>query len=356
MTDSGGEPGRRALGLALLAALLFGVTTPAAKALLSLTDPWLLAGLLYIGSGIGLGGARLMMGALGRVPREAPLRRHDLPWLAGAIIVGGGIAPVLLMFGLAGGSASQTALLLNLEGVLTALLAWLVFREHFDARIAVGMGVITVGAFVLAWQPHQGLALDRNAVLVAAACLAWAVDNNLTRAISGGDAALIAALKGGVAGAVNLAIAAAAGAQWPMLEVAITAGVVGLFGYGISLMLFVRALRDLGAARTGAYFSTAPFLGAVLAIVALGEPLTGRLVVGGLLMSVGVWLHLSERHAHDHVHEPVAHEHLHHHDLHHEHAHEAGVPTGEPHSHWHVHAPELHGHRHYPDLHHRHRH
>jgi drug/metabolite transporter (DMT)-like permease len=340
----------------LLAALLFGVTTPAAKALLSLTDPWLLAGLLYIGSGIGLGGARLMMAALGRVPREAPLRRHDLPWLAGAIIVGGGIAPVLLMFGLAGGSASQTALLLNLEGVLTALLAWLAFREHFDVRIAAGMGFITVGAFVLAWQPHQGLALDHNAVLVAAACLAWAVDNNLTRKISGGDAAFIAALKGGVAGAVNLVIAAAAGAQWPMPKVAITAGVVGLFGYGISLMLFVRALRDLGAARTGAYFSTAPFLGGVLAIVALGEPLTGGLVVGGLLMSVGVWLHLSERHAHEHVHEAMAHEHLHRHDVHHDHAHEPGVPTGEPHSHWHVHAPECHSHRHYPDLHHRHRH
>lgn len=356
MTNQDEGPGRRPIGLALLAALLFGVTTPAAKTLLSVTDPWLLAGLLYAGSGIGLGGARLVMAGLGRVPREAPLRRADLPWLAGAIIAGGGIAPVLLMFGLVSGSASQTALLLNLEGVLTALLAWLVFREHFDARIAVGMGFITAGAFVLAWQPHQGLALDRSAALVAAACLAWAVDNNLTRRISGGDAILIAALKGAVAGVVNLVIAAAAGARWPIPSVALTAGVVGLVGYGISLMLFVRALRELGAARTGAYFSTAPFLGAVLAFVALGEPLTGRLAVGGLLMFVGVWLHFSERHAHEHVHEPLAHEHLHRHDIHHDHAHEPGVPTGEPHSHWHVHSPERHGHHHYPDLHHRHRH
>jgi drug/metabolite transporter (DMT)-like permease len=356
MTNRREEAGSRAIGLALLAALLFGVTTPAAKALLSVTDPWLLAGLLYIGSGIGLGAARLTMAAFGRIPREAPLRRPGFPWLAGAIVIGGGVAPVLLMSGLAGGSASQTALLLNLEGVLTESLAWLVFREHFDARIAMGMGFITVGALVLAWQPHQGLTLDRSAVLVAAACLAWAVDNNLTRKISGGDAALIAALKGGVAGAVNLGIAAAAGVRWPMPKVAIAAGVVGLLGYGISLMLFVRALRDLGTARTGAYFSTAPFLGAVLAIVAIGEPLTGRLVVGGLLMSVGVWLHLSERHAHEHVHEPLAHEHLHRHDDHHDHVHDPGVPTGEPHSHWHVHAPERHSHRHYPDLHHRHRH
>jgi drug/metabolite transporter (DMT)-like permease len=356
MTDPGTDPGRRAIGLALLAALLFGVTTPAAKALLSLTDPWLLAGLLYLGSGIGLGTLRLMMMAVGRGTREAPLRRSDLPWLAGAIVCGGGIGPVLLMFGLADGSASGGSLLLNLEGVLTALLAWLVFREHLDKRIVAGMGFITVGAFALAWKPQQGVGLDRGAVLVAMACLAWAVDNNLTRRVSGGDAAAIAALKGGVAGAVNLLIAAAAGAQWPGPKVVITAGVVGLFGYGVSVMLFVLALRELGAARTGAYFSTAPFLGAVLAIVILGEPLTGHLLVGGLLMCAGVWLHLSERHAHEHDHEPLAHDHLHRHDVHHDHTHEPDAPTVEPHSHWHVHASAPHSHRHFPDLHHRHPH
>jgi drug/metabolite transporter (DMT)-like permease len=213
-----------------------------------------------------------------------------------------------------------------------------------------------VGAFALAWKPQQGVGLDRGAVLVAMACLAWAVDNNLTRKVSGGDAAAIAALKGGVAGAVNLLIAAVAGAQWPGTKVAITAGVVGLFGYGVSVMLFVLALRELGAARTGAYFSTAPFLGAVLAIVVLGEPLTGHLLVGGLLMCAGVWLHLSERHEHEHDHEPLAHDHLHRHDVHHDHTHEPDAPTGEPHSHWHVHAATPHSHRHFPDLHHRHPH
>jgi drug/metabolite transporter (DMT)-like permease len=350
------EPDRGAIGLALLAALLFGVTTPAAKTLLSVTDPWLLAGLLYLGSGIGLGGARLILGALGRPPREAPLRRSDLPWLAGAIVSGGGVGPVLLMFALADGSASQASLLLNLEGVLTALLAWLLFREHLDARVAAGMAFITVAAFVLAREPGQGLTVDRNAVFVAAACLAWAVDNNLTRKVSGGDAGLIAALKGAVAGTVNLAVAWSFGAPWPRPGIALAAGVVGLVGYGVSVMLFVRALRELGAARTGAYFSTAPFLGTVLAIVALGEPASGRLVVGGLLMCVGVWLHLSERHAHEHTHESLAHEHLHRHDIHHDHAHAPGAPTGEPHSHWHVHRPGQHTHPHYPDLHHRHPH
>jgi drug/metabolite transporter (DMT)-like permease len=351
------DAGRRPIGIALLAALLFGLTTPVAKVLITQTDPWLLAGLLYTGSGIGLGSIRLLMIVLGRTPREAPVRRSDVPWLAGAIVCGGGIGPVLLMLGLAGESASQASLLLNLEGVLTALLAWFVFREHFDGRIALGMAFITAGAFVLAWQPGRGFALDRSALFVAAACLAWAVDNNLTRKVSGVDATLIAILKGVVAGTVNLVIASAAGgAKWPRPGVALTAAVVGLIGYGFSLMLFVRALRDLGTARTGAYFSTAPFLGAVLAIIALGEPITARLAVVGVLMAAGVWLHLSERHGHDHDHDALSHEHLHRHDAHHDHAHEPGLPVREPHSHWHIHASTRHSHRHYPDLHHGHPH
>jgi drug/metabolite transporter (DMT)-like permease len=356
MTYGAVEQGRRAILLALIAALLFGLSTPAAKALLTATDPWLLAGLLYLGSGIGLGFVRLILAIVGRGSREAPLRRTDVPWLLGAIVCGGGIGPVLLMFGLAGGSASHTALLLNLEGILTAVLAWLVFREHLDGRIAIGMAFITAGAFVLAWQPGQGFPVDRNALFIVGACLAWAIDNNLTRKVSGGDAALIAALKGGAAGAVNLAIAAASGARLPGLGTLVGAGLVGLLGYGVSLMLFVRALRDLGAARTGAYFSTAPFIGAVVAVVAFGEPLTGRLAAGGVLMAIGVWLHVSERHGHEHVHESLEHDHPHRHDEHHAHEHEQGMPIREPHTHWHVHAPLRHGHPHYPDLHHRHRH
>ena len=202
------------------------------------------------------------------------------------------------MFGLAGGSATQVSLLLNLEGVLTALLAWCVFQEHVDARIAVGMGLITAGAFVLAWEPGHGFRGERSALLIVVACLAWAVDNNLTRRISGGDPTLIAALKGGAAGAANLTIAMAVGAGFPGRPSIAAAAAVGFLGYGVSLVLFVRALRDLGAARTGAYFSTAPFLGAVASIAVLGEPFTVRLAIGGALMVVGVWLHLSERHDH----------------------------------------------------------
>ena len=345
----------RAIGLGLAAGLLFGLSTPAAKALLTVANPWTLAGLLYLGSGIGLGCFRLVLVLIGRVSREAPLRRSDWPWLAGAIVAGGLVGPVLLMFGLAAGLASQAALLLNLESVLTAVLAWFVFREHFDARIAAGMALITAGALLLAW-PGAGLGFDLGALLVAGACLAWAVDNNLTRKVSGGDPVLIAALKGAVAGAVNLAIASVTGAELPPVTVAMGALLVGLVGYGLSLVLFVRALRDLGAARTGAYFAIAPFAGAVAAMIALGEPLTVQLAAGGVLMLAGVWLHVTERHEHEHVHESLEHDHLHRHDEHHQHAHAPGVSLAEPHSHPHVHGPLRHGHPHYPDLHHRHGH
>src|SRR5437879_3719044 len=345
----------RPIILALIAALLFGLSTPAAKILLDTTDPWLLAGLFYLGSGLGVGGLRVILLLIGRAPRDAPLRRRDVPWLTGAILTGGIVGPVFLMFGLAGGSASQAALLLNLEGVLTAALAWLVFQEHVDARIALGMALITIGAFVLAGQPDQGLPIGRHAMFIVGACLAWALDNNLTRKVSGGDATLIAALKGGAAGTVNLTIAMATGAPFPGRGDALSAAIVGLLGYGVSLMLFVLALRELGAARTGAYFSTAPFIGAIASVAPLGEPLSARLTVGGLLMAIGVWLHVSEHHVHEHVHEPLAHEHIHRHDdAHHAHEHEA--QTSEPHSHWHVHSELRHSHPHYPDLHHRHRH
>jgi drug/metabolite transporter (DMT)-like permease len=355
MRGSRAWQGREAIGFALIAAVLFGLSTPAAKLLLAVADPWLSAGLLYMGSGLFLGGVRLLQRVSGRRPKEAALQRADLPWLAGAILTGGAIAPVLLMFGLTRQSASQTSLLLNLEGVLTALIAWGVFREHIDRRIAAGMGLITAGAVALAWTPGQ-FQNPQGALLVAAACLAWAIDNNFTRKVSGGDPILIAAVKGGAAGAANFTIAMASGVPLPGGPSLLVAAVIGALGYGVSLALFVRALRDLGAARTGAYFSTAPFVGTIASIAALGEPLTVGLAVGGALMGIGVWLHVSERHYHEHLHDELAHEHLHRHDEHHQHAHEPGTPSAEPHSHRHGHVGIRHAHPHYPDIHHRHGH
>ena len=351
MTDAGG---RRAIVLALAAAALFGLSAPAGKLLLARIDPWLLAGLLYAGSGLGLG--LVLMVRRARATSETPIRRSDWPWLAGAIVAGGGIGPVLLMFGLAAGRASDAALLLNLEGVFTAVLAWFVFREHFDRRIAAGMAAIAAGALLLAWDGARGFTLHWGALLVAGACLAWALDNNLTRRVSAADPVQIAALKGGTAGAVNVALALVQGARVPEAGAVLGAAILGLLSYGLSLVLFIIALRHLGSGRTGAYFSAAPFIGALAGIVTLGEPVTLQLLAAAALMMLGVALHVSERHAHEHLHEPFEHVHVHRHDEHHRHEHAPGTPPGEPHSHPHVHAALRHHHPHYPDIHHRHGH
>ena len=345
---------------ALLAALLFGASAPFAKLLLARggLSPVVLAGTLYLGSGLGLALWRGWKKQRGEgETKEAPLRRADWPWLAGAIAAGGVLAPVLLLFGLAATPASTGALLLNLEGVLTALLAWFVFRENFDRRIALGMAAIVAGGVALSWDPRAGgLRFSPGSLLVAGACLGWAVDNNLTRKVSGADPSEIAMWKGLAAGAVNLSLGLGVAGRLPPAGWLAAAAVLGFLSYGVSLTLFVLALRDLGSARTGAYFSTAPFLGVVLSFVLLREVPSALFWPAFLLMALGVWLHLSERHEHEHAHEPMAHEHLHVHDAHHRHAHGPDDPAGEPHSHPHRHAPLVHTHPHTPDLHHLHHH
>ena len=340
--------------LALLSAALFGASTPLAKILLGGVDPWMMAGLLYLGAGIGLATVHLSRNALRLPAIEAPLRRSDVPWLAAVIAAGGILGPVFLMFGLARTDAAGASLLLNLEGLATMGIAWLVFHESVDRRLLFGAFAILAGAALLSWQGRASL--DWGAVLIVAACLSWGIDNNLTRKLSSADPVQIAMLKGLVAGAANLTLALIQGAALPSTSTIFAAGVVGFLGYGVSLALFVLGLRHLGTARTGAYFSLAPFIGALLALTLLDEPLTVRLIAAGSLMAVGLWLHLTERHEHEHTHDALEHEHRHTHDEHHQHQHGSDDPLGEPHSHWHQHKPLVHRHPHYPDLHHRHGH
>ena len=285
---------------------------------------------------------------------EAPLRRADLPWLAAVVASGGVAGPLLLMFGLASTDAASASLLLNLEGLATMGLAWVAFRENVDRRLLLGALAILAGAALLSWS--GGIGLSRGALLIAGACLAWGVDNNLTRRLSSADPVRIAMVKGLVAGSVNLALALLQGAALPGPGAVLAAGIVGFLGYGVSLALFILGLRHLGTARTGAYFSLAPFVGAALAVAVLGEPPSARLLLAAGLMALGLWLHLAERHEHDHQHEPEEHEHRHVHDEHHRHAHVSGELAGEPHAHRHRHEPLVHRHPHYPDLHHRHEH
>jgi drug/metabolite transporter (DMT)-like permease len=349
---------RHAVVLAFMSAALFGVSTPAAKVLLGSIDPAVLAGLLYCGAGLGVAIVR----RLGRsvVSRsdapEVALGRRELPWLAGAIVTGGILGPILLMTGLTRTDAATASLLLTLEGVATALMAWFIFHENFDRRIAVGMACLAAGAIALSWSGQPSLSALLGPIAIVGACIAWGLDNNLTRKVSLADPLQIVEIKGLIAGPVNLVLGLIAGGQIPGMTASLLAGLVGFLGYGVSLVLFVFALRHLGTARTGAYFSTAPFLGAIAALAFLQEPFTGQLALAGVLMGFGVWLHLSEHHEHHHVHEPTEHAHPHVHDEHHQHAHQPADPPGEPHTHAHRHERLTHKHPHVPDMHHHHKH
>ena len=341
------QPG---VAAAIGAALLFGAGTPLAKALLAGVDPYALAGLLYLGSGLGLTlYRRLIHAPVIHLPRAERL------WFAGAIVAGGIVGPLLLMIGLVGMPASSASLLLNAEGVFTALLAWFAFKENVDRRIALGMAVIVLGAVILSWPGETRFAGLWPTLAVLGACLAWGIDNNLTRKISLNDASWIASVKGLVSGTVNLTLAFTLGAAMPAWPHVAGAMLVGLLAYGVSLTLFVLGLRHLGTARTGAYFSVAPFFGALLAVL-MGEAITTPLLLAGALMALGTWLHLTERHQHTHVHEPIEHEHEHEHDPHHRHPHDAALSNDEKHSHRHRHDPLAHSHAHFPDTHHRHSH
>lgn len=342
--------------LALSAAALFGASTPLAKLLLQDVSPLMLAGLLYLGSGTGLLVIRLGKSFLVTDSHnEARLQPRDCAWLAGAVIVGGVCAPVLLMWGLSGTTAAAASLLLNLESVITTLVAAAVFREAVGTRIWSASIVMLIGGLLLAYDPAMPLSLSLNSLAVAGACLMWALDNNLTRKISASDPTTIAIVKGMAAGAVNTGLALAIDAAAPGKASIAGAMLLGLFSYGISLVLFIYALRHLGSARTGAHFSTAPFIGAAISILFLNEPFTVVFASALLLMILATWLVLTEQHQHQHTHEYLAHSHMHCHDEHHKHQHD-GTEGPEPHAHEHAHLPLTHAHPHLPDIHHRHKH
>lgn len=350
---------RKGVIYALLAAVLFGVSTPLAKPLANTLPPALLAGLLYLGSGLGLSavwGWRYIKQYGNSNIDHGYLKRTDLPWFAGAVLSGGAIGPLLLMFGLQITPSATASLLLNLEGVLTAGLAWFVFKENFDKRILLGMMLIVMASITLTFQPLTNIGHMWGLAAIAGACLCWAIDNNLTRKVSASDAVQIACLKGLFAGTLNISIAMVLGSQLPTFNQALPAMSVGFAGYGVSLVCFVLALRHLGTARTGAYFSMAPFVGALASLVFLGEDTGVYFWVAFALMATGIALHLTERHDHLHEHTTLCHTHAHVHDIHHQHTHDFDWDGSEPHTHQHVHEPLTHTHPHYPDIHHQHKH
>ena len=344
---------------ALAAAVLFGMSAPLAKMLLAGTGPLLLAGLLYLGAGLGLLVVGWLTGDRGTGAsrtREARLRGADFAVLAAIVAAGGVAAPVLMLFGLQRVSAVVGSLLLNLEAPFTILLAVVLFGEHLGRRELLGAVLVALGAALLTYVPGDLRADSVGAVAILIACLGWAVDNNLTQRLSVRDPVAVVRTKGLAAGAVTVALALGGGSELPPVQYILGGLALGFASYGLSVVLAVRALRCLGAARHAAFFATAPFVGAVAAVPLLGEALGVREAAVGGVMALGVALLLTERHAHAHVHERLEHEHAHVHDEHHEHQHPPGGPGDEPHSHVHVHQPLSHAHPHVSDVHHRHRH
>jgi drug/metabolite transporter (DMT)-like permease len=351
MAKSGRETG---ITTALVSALLFGITTPVAKLLLPGTQPLLIAGLLYLGCGVGVSLLRLVQD---RGWSATGLKTRDWPWLGLTTLVGGIIAPALLMVGLSRADAASASLLLNLEVVFTAALAWLVFREPANPRVVWGLVAIFAGSLVLVGPTHFSTDHDLVPLLwVAAACLCWALDNNLTRKVSAADARVLTGVKGLVAGVMNTTLAFVLGATLPSAPHVLATLLLGFLGYGLSLVLFIVSLRHLGTARTGAYFATAPFIGAAGAMILSGTPGDATFWIAAGCMGVGVWLHVTESHEHEHTHNPMQHSHAHRHDEHHQHAHALAWDGKEPHAHEHEHGGLRHRHAHFPDIHHRHGH
>jgi len=355
----------RGILLAGAAAALFGASTPVAKLLSGKVDPILLAALFYLGSGLSFSLIALVKRLGGIRANGAAIKNRDLPYLALIVLSGGIAAPVLLMSGLQQCSAVSASLLLNLETAFTAVIAWVCLRENFDRRVIFGVVAITAGGVMLSLNNSADSltpAFNFGSVFIALACLCWAIDNNITRQVADLEPSQIALIKGLAAGCVNFTLAAALHQQLPPWPIVLAAMAVGFLGYGVSLVLYVLALRYLGSARSSAYFATAPFIGALLSIIIFHNPVGPALLIAALLMAVGVYLHISEHHEHRHKHEAMEHEHEHVHDIDHRHAHRpedepvGGLKSGVSHSHKHSHDALEHNHPHYPDLHHRHEH
>ncbi|MBJ6751514.1 DMT family transporter [Geomonas sp. Red421] len=338
----------------MLSAALFGVSPVFCKLLIGGMSPALLAGLLYLGSGLGLQALLLFQRKSTRAELRLLSPEHRLK-LVGAVIAGGIVAPLCLAFGIKYGTASEVSLLLNLETVATTLIAWLVFREYIGPYVWAGKVLILVGAGLVVLRAQGGLSFSLSGLLVVVACVFWGIDNNLTRDVDEISSTVLASVKGLAAGffSIILALVFSAGTA-TTAQIAGALG-VGAMSYGLSLVLFVEALRQIGAARTATFFAVGPFFGTLLSVALLGERPPTAYWVATALMLAGILLLYVEVHGHRHSHEEMAHAHPHRHDEHHDHDHPEGE-EGEPHDHFHVHRPVTHSHVHWPDQHHRHEH
>ena len=341
----------------IISASLFGISTPFAKLLVKEIPPVALAGFFYLGAFLGLSlysmGSK--KGMTDSVKEVASLEKKDLPWLAGAILAGGIIAPISMLLGLSLVSGFSASLLLNMEGIATAIIAVFIFKENAGKRLWLALMSMTIAGLFLTWDPDQDKFNLAGPLLILAAMVCWGIDNNLTRNISDKDPIQIARIKGFVAGSISLCLALILGIKILLDFKIVFALLLGAFSYGISLVFFIKALEGLGSSRTGAFFSFAPFIGAIASLVILREWIGWVMFPASGFMIIGVWLIISERHSHSHLHTAITHTHSHKHsDIHHLHEHSGTF--SEPHSHEHTHLEVSHIHVHWPDTHHRHGH
>ena len=341
----------------IISASLFGISTPFAKLLVKEIPPVALAGFLYLGVFLGLS-----LYALGRKARisdqskkAASLEKKDLPWLVGSILAGGIIAPISMLLGLSLVSGFSASLLLNMEGIATAIIAVFIFKENAGKRLWLSLVCMTIAGIFLTWDPNQDKFNPAGPLLILLAMICWGIDNNLTRHISEKDPVQIARIKGFVAGSISLLLALTLGMKMSLDFSIAFALLLGALSYGISLVFFIKALEGLGSSRSGAFFSFAPFIGAIASLIILREWIGWVMFPASGFMIIGVWLIISERHSHSHLHTAITHTHSHKHgDMHHLHEHNGTF--SEPHSHEHTHPEVSHIHVHWPDTHHRHKH
>lgn len=341
----------------IISASLFGISPPIAKLLLKNSPPVVLAGFLYLGAFIGLTIYSALRGKKrkGFEKEVATLEKKDFFWLAGAVLTGGIVGPISMMMGLTLVSGFSASLLLNLEGAATAIIAVFLFKENAGKRLWLALACMTIAGVFLTWDPTQGRFSPIGPLLLLFAMVCWGMDNNLTRNISNKDPIQIARIKGFIGGTTSISLALILGMKISLDLTMAFALFLGSLSYGVSLVFFIKALRGLGSFRTGAFFSFAPFIGAIASLIILREWVGWVMFPAIGFMLVGVWLIVTERHSHLHIHEPIKHTHSHiHNDLHHLHEHSGKFH--EPHTHEHLHLEQVHVHVHWPDTHHRHEH
>lgn len=358
---------RLPIALAILAAALYGISAPVAKVLLTKLSAYVMAAFLYLGAGLGMALIKALQKArrqAGTERQEASIPRREWPYVVGMILLDIA-APILLMLGLTQAAAGTAALLNNFEIVVTSILALLLFKEAVGRRMWLAIGLITVATVILSLSPGAELTWSPGALLILLACAAWGLENNCTRMLSLSDPIEIVMIKGFGSGIGALLVTVLTG-HWQFdLGYGLMALLLGFVAYGLSIFFYIYAQRDLGAARTSAYYAAAPFIGVLASWIFLREPLTLNFGLGLLVMLIGTYFAVSEDHGHEHEHSALAHDHRHSHgpeELHHDHDHEhteaerLALDAKRIHSHPHRHQPQVHKHAHWPDLHHQHSH